>query len=273
MTNLIQSFCYEVEASNFKFVLKHIEDGFDINAKDTSGRVPLMYSQDPEMTRLLLWEGADVNAKSGGDTTALMISPNAEITWILLEAGADVNARNPAGYTALMLSKNAEMTSLLLGYGADVNSEDNLGRTTLMRLTQNAEMIRMLLEAGAYVNALDFYGWTALTHFTQKSRMFFEVGTDVNALEDTLGVTEIYHLLLDAGAIVDHEKTMRLLPFVRKLCLKRIFDICVGLQSLELSALELLAIVDESNPSMTLHLTMKEKWDAIVAVKHFHDKK
>ncbi|MEP6795738.1 MAG: hypothetical protein ABJB16_15520 [Saprospiraceae bacterium] len=85
---------------------------------------------------------------------------------------------------------------------------------------------------------------------------------------------EMISMLIEAGALVEQGNrfTQYHLPLARQICLKRIFQICVGLQSLELSALELLAIVDESNPNMA-HLTMNQKWTAITAIKHFHEKK
>jgi Leucine-rich repeat (LRR) protein len=51
----------------------------------------------------------------------------------------------------------------------------------------------------------------------------------------------------------------------------RLAAICIGLQELQLPALVLLEICDASVPSS--RIKMKSKWDVIVAVKHWRDKR
>jgi len=137
----------------------------------------------------------------------------------------------------------------LLNAWADVNAQCQYGRTALMHI-EDIDIVRLLLKAGADVNARNMDDRTALT-------------------EDWVR-DEKKELLIAAGAEADLQKIPELKPLVRKVCHDQIFQICVGLQSLDLSAFELLAIVDESNPNMA-HLTMHQKWTAITSVKHFHD--
>jgi hypothetical protein len=53
----------------------------------------------------------------------------------------------------------------------------------------------------------------------------------------------------------------------------RLAQMCIGLHSLGLSALEMLAIFDELEWEYADYVPMHTKWDMIVAAKHFHTKK
>ncbi|MGO8945458.1 MAG: ankyrin repeat domain-containing protein [Syntrophobacteraceae bacterium] len=83
----------------------------------------------------LLDEGADVNAKdSSGGTVLMLASRNGykEVVQALLDKGADVNAENSDGGTALMdasTNGHKEIVELLLARGANVNTEDIGGET------------------------------------------------------------------------------------------------------------------------------------------------
>lgn len=121
-----------------------------------------------------------------------------------LMSGADPNARNRAGSTALHLAvgdRNSPMVELLLGYGADPELRDKRGNTAL-NVTLNdgnpkarLEVVSLLLRAGANVNAADF------EHVLPLCRLFDRERPD----SDHAAVTAVADLLLDAGAIVNHD--------------------------------------------------------------------
>jgi ankyrin repeat protein len=154
-----------------------IENGANVNTKETDGYTALMYAaiqpDNAEVVSMFLDRGADVNAESEIGYTALMSAArqnNAEIVSLLLDRGADVNAKKEDGDTVLMSAarqNNAEIVSLLIDRGADVNAAKvNSGYTALMEVVEqpnNAEVISLLLERGADVNAKSEHGYTALS--------------------------------------------------------------------------------------------------------------
>ena len=139
-----------------------------------------------EAVKKYIEDGADVNAKNSDGYTALYLASSngrTEIVAMLLDAGANVNARTNTNYwgsTALIRAsenKHTEIVSMLLDNGADVNATDDDGDTALMRVincneeddrpwnhVENdiIEIVEMLLENGADVNVENKNRKTAL---------------------------------------------------------------------------------------------------------------
>ena len=138
-----------------------IDNGADVNARDTRGWTPLinaaLFNQNPEVITTLLKAGADLKAEDthhGG--TALLWAAwdnlNPEVVTTLLKAGADIEARNTALLWAAGNNQNLEVVTTLLEAGADVNAQNKSGATALMyaaAYNQNPEVITTLLKAGA----------------------------------------------------------------------------------------------------------------------------
>ncbi len=83
-----------------------IDNGFDINAEDISGRTALHYES--------------------------LSSKDYRMAKMLLDNGIDVNARNSLGQSAIHCTmRNKEYLKLLLDYGANINEVDELGNTRL----------------------------------------------------------------------------------------------------------------------------------------------
>jgi ankyrin repeat protein len=174
---------------NLELVALLLKNGANVNAKDNSGRTPLVYAADnsTEAVLLLLKNGADVNAGDDYGMTPLMSvvegkyaadedasddePPSAlemrKMVRLLLENGAEVNARDNEGRTALMLAAagrhdpyasgdagiaDPETVALLLENGADARLRDNDGQTALDYAAPNLEgtdVRKRLAEAGS----------------------------------------------------------------------------------------------------------------------------
>jgi|GEM_PF-1095661 len=86
-----------------------------------------------------------------------------ELTALLLTLGADPNQENDTGFTPLHFAsyQNSSITtSLLLGAGADVNKFTKQHGSPLY--VASDKVVPLLLAMGAEVNAVDTDGWTAL---------------------------------------------------------------------------------------------------------------
>lgn len=97
-------------------ISSYIEQGADVNATNSQGMTPLMFSTSAQCTELLLDEGAKVNAVDKDKTTALMraVSHNdLKQMKLLLDAGANPFAKNIAGLTAWKLATSKEQKNML----------------------------------------------------------------------------------------------------------------------------------------------------------------
>jgi YD repeat-containing protein len=204
-----------------------IEQGADVNAKDSDGRAATVLASregHAEVVRLLLSKGVPVDTKDNEGWTALMWAAelgHIDVVKLLLGSGASVNARNHAGGAALMpaaLQGHTEVVRLLLSKGADVNAEASDGTTALMAVAGKggADMARLLLSNGGEVNARTRQGATplmfaAVSSNLETARVLLENGADLNAkTEDgktALSIasekedTEMVRLLKDAKTI------------------------------------------------------------------------
>lgn len=182
-----------VKTDNTNEVLRLLNNGSDINAKDYLGTTALMsavISGDADTVKLLLDRGADVNAKDNQGFTVLMNSSfrrydpatgqpmpftssqlmdEVKIHKLLLDKGADINAKdNQYGDTALAhlaLLGFTNTVALLLDRGADINAKNNAGETALISLAgvaDETDSVRLLLARGANINAVNNAGETAL---------------------------------------------------------------------------------------------------------------
>jgi ankyrin repeat protein len=190
----------EVEKGKIKEVIKLIEEGADVNAKDDRDWRPLdhaAYKGHDKIAELLISQGANVNAHETERGTALHKAAEAPFTSkrhtaiveLLINKGADANAKiikedeneyesedgevitmSPEyGYTRplhrVMESGNIQIAELLISNGADVNLKDENGHTALHIAAegQDVKMIELLVSKGADINAKNGNdGWTPL---------------------------------------------------------------------------------------------------------------
>jgi len=164
-------------------VRKLLAEGADVNARNRSGRTPLIYAcaygrVGPEVVETLLAAGADANAtdRDAGRTPLIYACEHGrvgpEVVEALLAAGADPNVAEKDGRTALnvaaALATTAVVRALLEG-GARVNGEDAPLITAAGE--GRLDMVRELLAAGADANRRSDRGETALSVAERKGHV------------------------------------------------------------------------------------------------------
>lgn len=129
-----QSIFTVAENGNVNGVIRFLDEGLDINAKDGNGRTVLHYactSQKPEMVKVLLARGADINSPSNNGMSVLTIM----ITLIML--GGEENIQNKKEILQLLLSDKS----------LDVNRKDHSDKTALGRACDLAILkVKLLLK-------------------------------------------------------------------------------------------------------------------------------
>lgn len=136
-----------------------IEQGVDLNAKDSYGWTALVYATirgDLYAVKALLDNGADANVKSDSGHTALHSAAqygHLSIVKELIEKGADLNQSDDNGMTPLMQaasSGNSDLVKYLLAKGADVNASNKRGQTALSiaRTARRAEVAEVIKKSG-----------------------------------------------------------------------------------------------------------------------------
>ena len=214
-----------------------INEGIDVNARDSFGATPLMYVQTKKQAEMLINAGANVNAKDNSGNTVfqyIKYSPNyeelkeyfdmhqdylnkqlimAETTDELkdaINAGADVNAKYDEGRTALMYAHTAEQTKILLDAGADVNARDNDGRSVLM-YAKNVEQIKLLIDAEADLFARDNAGKTVFDYFKEREDLTTFLNDE--RLKRDPEVQSFIHRQEIRNKIEQYKKTHRILKY------------------------------------------------------------
>jgi len=175
-----------------------INNGADVNAKDSDGKTPLFRAvfKEHKIIQPLIDAGANVDAKNNKDLTPLHDAAwydKDDAIQILVKAGADINARDGNNHTPLENAKynNAQnavemlrslgaeegptqqlwdaikkgdltKTQQAINDGADVNAKDDGGKTPLFAAVFKAHLIQPLIKAGADVDARDNHWNTAL---------------------------------------------------------------------------------------------------------------
>jgi len=154
-------------------VRQYLENGFDPNTLDDSGRPALLYVAaigHMPFVELLLAKGANPN-KPGADRFFplhfAVFNNHIEIVRLLLEHDAEVDPRNPTGYTPLYdaaAEGHVELARLLINRGADVSARGGDSSTPLHAAAFNghAEIAELLLRKGASPFTKNNQGVTAL---------------------------------------------------------------------------------------------------------------
>jgi ankyrin repeat protein len=171
---------YGATQSKDENVIKLLNAGADVNAKDEHGCTALMFAVTADYLcfslktiEALIAAGANINAKDEHNESALtqaVRKHKIESVEALIAAGANVNESFDGGWTPLLLSidlGNQKILEMLLSAGADASVKTNFGTTALMmvprKFKNTVEISKILISAGADIHAENNFGETAMS--------------------------------------------------------------------------------------------------------------
>ncbi|MEH7124986.1 ankyrin repeat domain-containing protein [Bacillus sp. JJ1773] len=173
------------ERKETETIKRLIDEGVDINTKDSEGRTATMiatYNNDVETVKVLIKAGANVNIQDNMKNNPFLYAGAegyVEILKLTIEAGADPAMINRYGGTALIpASEHGHIDAikeLLIKTDIDVNHVNDLGWTALMEAIvlnnggeRQQQAIQLLIDHGADVNIPDRNNITPLQHAREK---------------------------------------------------------------------------------------------------------
>jgi ankyrin repeat protein len=201
------------------------------------------------------------------------------------DAGVDANPVDESGLTSLhcaAMMHNATSLRVLVKWGAEIDRQDNSGRTALHYLcggrANDGKCAELLLALGADVHMVSKEGESAC-HFAATRRLcavlcaLVAAGGDLdqpNNAGDTPRMMVIRNdrsLPLAADVVAARRRIAKTrIDFVRQ----RALEICVGLQPLDLDALQLCEILMHSFGAIGSLIAFHQWWTIAIKVKHFH---
>ena len=182
-----------------------LEEGADVNAKDSKGKTPLHYASEkghPEIVEALTKvEGINVNAidnrgitplylaavhgatviKKDADVNAVAEHSRTKVTAALIKAGADVNAKDKYGRTPLHRAAEKghlkTVEALIKVEGVNVNAENSSGSTPLYAAIKagNKEVIKALVSKGAKYSKLPIFDWQTISRGYTLRIVFYKI--------------------------------------------------------------------------------------------------
>jgi ankyrin repeat protein len=203
--------------------------------------------------------GFDLEVRSGNGRTGVRLAAAIgnvfALRW-LLNAGADPDGVDSDGSTPLLHVSRHDCAVVLLAAGADVCARDNKGRTVLHGVPRGCRYARLppmelshvhpLIAAGADLDAADDFGNTGRQLL---ARINWTIDPDrVEAARRDIAKTRI--------------------DFVRY----RALQVCIGLQSLRLNALQMCEILQFACGPLAPLIPFHIWWRIATTVKHFRTK-
>ncbi len=107
---------------------------------------------DIQFIEKLVENGCDINYRNSSEQTLLFLTENIDLCNFLLNSGVDVNTKDNGGNTALkraVASENTDLITAFLDFGADPNSQNIKGETvyhTVVFETMKPEIYQLLAQ-------------------------------------------------------------------------------------------------------------------------------
>lgn len=179
--------------TQMNIMLTLLQHGADVNAKNASGRTPLLFAAGhgrTEAAKVLIEHGADVNETDIKGSFPLLIAAcrgYSLFAALLAEKGANLAMALPDGQTPLMCAAHedhGDTTRALLQLGANVNAKAANGSTALTEASRmgNVDIVKYLLAQGADPNS----GYLPDSFVSMKGRTL-AVSAKKNKMSEVLG--------------------------------------------------------------------------------------
>jgi ankyrin len=273
-----------------------LDAGADPQARTTEGisafEIALSGGHE-RIAQRFLQTGAAVRAVNSQGLTAChwaARSPKAAASAVrfLVRAGASVTAISDDGRTPAHFA-DATALPILRAHGADLNAADNDGNTPC-HLFKDSASLAVLFALGANLRATNHTGRTPCAH--AHTRRLSMDDDDANFAYMTFAAcgaavgTYVRPSSLVVGAILsvcgaswspdEYSADTLATSFLcisgrqEELFCKRAFQVCVGLQSLRVSALELCEILSQMFSPLESLVPFEFAWRVVTKVKHFN---
>jgi ankyrin repeat protein len=178
---------------------------------------------------------------------------------------------------------NKSAIRVLVEMGADIDRQDNNSLTALINAGAHMQFssVKFLTALGADVSLVEAYGQTAChfaAHFRQSDLLCTLVvgGGDLdqpdNKGQTPRTIAARRHVALPTADEINAARR-RIAKTRLDLVRQRAFQICVGLQPLDINALQLCEILMHSFGALGSLILFHQWWGTVVKVKHFRDHK
>jgi ankyrin repeat protein len=219
------------EKGDLEDVVRHLNRGTAVNAKDWYGFTPLFYAvrgKQIKVADFLIKNGAEINVEVQGFTPldwAAMLG-HIEMVQLLIREGSDLkNAEYASGVMGRAVEGGHIVIALEIAKSADIRAKDKSGYTLLHKVARwplsgkdYTQVVELLIKRGADVNAKGVeFGDTPL-HMAAYSgqaeiaKLLIENGADVNAkygYEGESGETPL-HWALSTGGYTNYPRNIEI---------------------------------------------------------------
>ena len=187
MPNVSFIFRFDVQDYNIDKVKLLIDNGANVNCKDSYGWTPIHIATTTlhwDLLNILVKHKVDVNAKMANSVTPVLLITSQfdelehhrrfEILKFLLFHGADPNIaggnHKRTAFHEAASDQMVDVMELLIFHGAEVNTKDDQLRTPLHFAARNVqpEAVKLLMKHGADPHAKDQNGWTPFDYLRQR---------------------------------------------------------------------------------------------------------
>lgn len=164
-----------------------VENGIDVNNINKANKSILHYEKNIEILKILLDKmnknTKNIKCKNAGRTC--LFSQNDEISEILILNGVDVNSRDKDGIPAFKETKSEKIHLLMLEQGLKINERDYTGKNLFFYNCINEKIIKEMIKLQGDLNALAKNGENALCHQNEDNRkVLLKEGISLDIFKD-----------------------------------------------------------------------------------------
>ena len=194
-----QKITLKLLAKSQNITLLLLQNGADINVRDSKGNTFLHKTSDPDVVKIAIKQGVDVDVKNNNNETPLHKTKSSSVAQMLIDFGANIALKDDLGNSLLHLTKEPEIAAILIKNGIDPDTKNKQGVTALHNAWKNSSreiLASVLIDGGANVNVQDNTGKTPLhTAVIGKTHPYYiefllEAGADIY-IKDSEGKTPL----------------------------------------------------------------------------------